>query len=335
MFLEGGVFLFDCGEGTSRQMAHSQVSPTDLRAVFITHLHGDHIYGLPALGMILQGYSQLRIPLIAPLGLHNLDNRVYSLRGFKLKSILKPNESLCIEDSIPFDSERKCYQVYEDENFVVEAGILRHSVFCVGYVVREKGGRMRFNAEKVAALNIPSGPHFRDLQAGQDITLPDGRVISPNQVLESPLPARKVAILGDTCDSRGMMSIAKGADVLVHESTCLDEERDVALRHMHSTAGMAGTFARHISARHLILTHFSPRNFNKDNHGEHFNEARSIDKMIQQARRTFENDCVYPAADFWKFVVPIPLMANTRDVTVEHDQWIQPDQLTLKHRINE
>lgn len=306
----GGALLFDCGEGTVRQMNFGKVKPLDLKAVFITHLHGDHIYGLPGLGMSLIE-SKKSIPLFAPVGLRNISlGGAYALRNFDLQPIHKPQFTEPIEpNGILLHRKTNRYRVYEDEHFTVEAQTLRHSVFCLGYVVAEKVARGKFIKEKLGEYDIPFEfrcEFFKTLTNGGSVQMADGRVVNPADVMEAPRQGRKIVILGDTCDSSNIAHIAQDADVLVHEATCVDEEKSFALQTMHSTAGMAGSFARRISARNLILTHFSPRLFNDDNPSE----GCLMKKLIVQAQATFGKSTVYAAEDFWRFKIPLSNQAS-------------------------
>lgn len=298
----GGAFLFDCGEGTVRQMLNSSVKPYDIKAVFLTHLHGDHFYGIPGLGMTLLSASY-EVPLFAPPGLTQCFKGVFGLRGFKLHSIQKPAVQTKEDDNdIIYNSAMARYKIYEDQHYLVEANIIRHSVFCLGYVITEKISRGPFNLEKMKRVGLKQGPVLKDLSEGKTITLPDGRLVNPEDVMDPPRQARKIVILGDTYDPSPITGIAVNADVLVHEATYANEEKSLALIQMHSTAGMAGEFARRINAKNLVLTHFSPRGFN-DNQ---YNEITHVKKLVEQARTTFGKHHVFPADDFWKFKVPLP-----------------------------
>lgn len=325
VFLAGGALLFDCGEGTSRQMNWSRVKPTDLKAVFITHLHGDHFYGLSGLGMSLLGLQGANgdLPLYAPVGLEGLvGTGPFGLRGFRLMSISRPRrgetgssvEGISPLPSSPkgvptFDARRRCFKLYADAHIIVEAAPIRHSIYCLGYVIRERLGRGRFRKDRMAEVGLKPGPVLKELVNGNPIRLPNGRLIHPADVMDPPRRPRKVVILGDTCDPSGIAHLAQGADVLVHEATCNEGERAIALKSFHSTASMAGAFARHIGARSLILTHFSPRNFNNNE----FSEAIAVRQLVEEARRAFGQSDVFPADDFWRFTVPLPTEVATDD----------------------
>lgn len=288
-----------------RQMLRSQVNPLDVRAVFLTHLHGDHCYGIPGLGMAMLGLKDRESPyLFSPKGLDECFRGPMGLRGFRMRSVIRPasdRNNYHDPTAIYFDHVNKCYNLYEDERFTIKATVIKHSVFCLGYVIEEKPIRGNFNLDKVRAAGLQPGPILGELEEKGKITLPDGREITTESLTDPPRRARKVVILGDTCDPSTITKIAMDADVVVHEATCSDEERTVALSHMHSTAGMAGAFAKRINARNLIITHFSPRNF----HGNEYDECVHVRTLVEQARQAFGKPTVYPAHDFWRFPIMV------------------------------
>lgn len=140
-------------------------------------------------------------------------------------------------------------------------------------------------------FGIPPGKIYKDLIAGKSVQAPDGRIVSPEMVVGVPRRPRKIVILGDTCDPSAIIDHAMDADVLVHEATCFDEDFQLALNKGHSTAGMAGDFAKKIRAKHLILNHFSPRGF----HPNEYEETKNIRLLLQQARDKFGSEFVYAA----------------------------------------
>jgi ribonuclease Z len=195
------------------------------------------------------------------------------------------------EADIKYDWEKKCYHVYEDGKFIIRAHVIRHSVFCLGYVIEEKLRPGNVNMQKAREMGLIEGPLIGQLKQGHSVTTSKG-IVRPEDVLEAPLRPRKIVILGDTCDPSSIAHLAMGADVLIHEATNSDEERAQAMLHMHSTAGMAGEFARRIRAKNLIITHFSPRNF----HANEYNECVHVRTLVGQARATFGRSNVFPAA---------------------------------------
>lgn len=205
------------------------------------------------------------------------------------------------------------YQVYEDRQFTVKAVPIRHSIFCLGYVVEEKR-RTRVNQERVRALGIMENNQLigEILKKGSAV-LPNGRRVEKEEIVEGTTPRpRKVVVLGDTSDPGAIADLAMDADVLVHEATYTNEERTLAATKMHSTAGMAGAFARRIRAQNLVLTHFSPRNFGASD----LSECIHIRTIVEQAKRAFGSDRVFPAQDFWRF--PLPIARRTwRRITEE------------------
>ena len=293
----GGSFLFDCGEGTSRQMIRSRCRVSDLEAVFITHLHGDHFYGLPGLAMRLIESRREEAPtqFIGPKGLLRCIGGMVAGRRVNIQEL----------NSEHINEKTACY---ENDQLRVTAYHIEHSVFCVGYVIEEKAGsKLSLNRGLIESeYGLKPGPLYKNLAAGESITLEDGRIIDPLKVsipaTESP---RKIVILGDTCNPSNIAEAAQGADVLVHEATCSNADRTIALTKKHSTAGMAGSFAKRISAQNLIITHFSPREALESYFEREEEEKKRIEILRKQAIEAFESENVFTAKDFWTFDVPI------------------------------
>lgn len=300
-----GSFLFDCGEGTTRQLLRAKgCRLRNLEAVFITHLHGDHFYGLPGLAMRLMESRKDVEPtkIFAPRGLIRILGGMVPLsrRRVELYEIDQAG------------------QIFSNSTLSVKAYPIEHTTQCYGFVIEEKmasENKRRLDRERIEKeYGLAPGPLYRQLAEGQSVTLPNGRVIEPDTVTLANLPTRpprKVVILGDTCDPRGIAEAAYGADVLVHEATCTNAEKAVALAKKHSTPGMAGDFARRIAARNLILTHFSPRDSlenamsNITGHGSVAEwERERMQVMKMQAIETFKCPNVFTAQDYWTWQVP-------------------------------
>jgi ribonuclease Z len=255
----GERLLFDCAEGTQRQLLRSNVGLIELREVFLTHYHADHYLGLP--GMLktfaLRG-RETPITIYGPRGLADLFvalRRIFGKLTYPYELIeLAPGNVL----------ERGDYRLV---TFPVD-----HGVSAVGYALVEEPRPGRFDVGAAAALGIPAGPERGALQRGETVALPDGRVIEPSSVLGPPRPGRKVVISADTAYSRQVIEAARGADVLVHEATFAEDERLRAHETLHSTAAEAAEVARSAEVGLLVLTHLSNRYFG----GEIEREAQAI-----------------------------------------------------------
>jgi len=279
-------------------MTSSSVRCGKIDACFITHLHGDHFYGLPGLGMRLLGIRSAgeKTRLFAPYGLRTfLGTSVTASRSFDVREIIPSSSRRAAElalNGLNIDPQTGAYRLVENEYFSVKAVPIKHSVFCLGYVIEEKPQRGHINAERLTReYNMPPGPIYRDILAGKTVSAPDGRVIDASLVVSQPRPSRKIVVLGDTCDPSNIAPHAMDADVLVHEATCTDEDLPLAISKGHSTAGMAGAFARGIRAKRLILNHFSPRGYMPNE----YEESKSIRILVQQARAAFGSELVYAA----------------------------------------
>ena len=255
----GERLLVDCAEGTQRQLLRSNVGLIELREIFLTHYHADHYLGLP--GMLktfaLRG-REIPITIYGPRGLADLFTslrRIFGKLTYRYELVeLDPGATL----------ERGEYELV---TFPVE-----HGVNALGYALVERTRPGRFDADAADALGIPEGPERGALQAGDSVTLPDGRVITPDAVLGPPRPGRKVVIAADTAYARSVVEAARGADLLVHEATFAEEERERARETLHSTALEAAEIARDAEVGLLALTHLSNRYFG----GEIEREAQTI-----------------------------------------------------------
>ena len=250
--------LFDCAEGTQRQMLRSTVGLVELREVFLTHYHADHYLGLP--GMLktfaLRG-REVGLTVYGPPGLVDLFGalkRIFGRLTYRLELVeLRPGDVL----------ERDGY------NLVTFAP--SHGVSAIGFALVEGPRPGRFDVEAADALEVE--PQQRGLlQRGESVELSDGRVVTPDAVLGPPRPGRKVVLAGDTAPSPVVLEAARDAEVLVHEATFLDEERERAQETAHSTALEAAELARDAEVSLLALTHLSNRYFGP----EVAREARTI-----------------------------------------------------------
>lgn len=242
----GERLLFDCGEGTQRQLLRSEVGLIELREVFLTHYHADHYLGLPGMmkTFALRG-REVPLTVYGPPGLRDLFGalrRIFGRLTYEYTLVeLRPGDIL----------ERGDYDLV---TFPVT-----HAVSGVGYALAEAPRPGRFDVAAAEALGVPVGPERGALQRGEPVVLPDSRRVLPQEVVGPARPGRKVVITGDTAPAQSVLEIARGADLLVHEATFAEEERERAHETSHSTAGEAAHVARAADVRLLALTHLSSR----------------------------------------------------------------------------
>ena len=243
---ERELFLLDCGEGTQRQMIRYGTG-FDVAAIFFTHFHADHYLGL--LGFLRTLHMQGRE---APLALYG---------PAPARSLLDRALHLGFEDYLfPVTiTELEGGAKVQLDGAVVEALPVEHGMPALGYALREAERPGTFHPDRAAALGVPEGPLFGKLQHGEPVTLGSGRRVDPGEVLGPPRPGRKLVLSGDTRPCEAVRHAARGADLLVHESTF--EARDLARAKetSHSTAREAASLARSAGVRRLALTHFSSR----------------------------------------------------------------------------
>lgn len=248
-------WLFDAGEATQHQLMKTPLKLSKLDTIFVTHLHGDHIYGLPGLLSTRSfdgGVTPLR--LIGPRGLRRYIETVFEISGTTLDYELEYVEL----------DETDGQLAYENERFTVVASTLIHRVPCFGYRVVEHDQPGRLLVDKLKQLGVAAGPQYGLLKQGQDITLQDGTIIYANEVTAPALPGRVVTILGDTTPCANVLELAKGADLLIHEATFAAGLEEKAHLFGHSTTIEAAKAAAEAGARKLVMTHFSGRYPNED-----------------------------------------------------------------------
>lgn len=242
------IWLFDCGEGTQQQILNTHIRPRKINKIFITHLHGDHIFGLPGLlsSRSFQGGEE-DLHIYGPKGIEAFCQSTLHLSGSHLSYTIHYHEIQ--NEGI----------IFEDKSFKVKAAFLDHRITSIGYRVEEASHPGALLIDKVKADNIPPGPIYAELKLGKTIELDDGRIIDGKQYIASPIEGRVVTILGDTRQTPAIASLAKDADVLVHESTFGKDEKAMARRYYHSTSVDAANVAKKANVKQLYLTHISAR----------------------------------------------------------------------------
>lgn len=257
---EGDHILFDCGEGTQRQMMRFGTG-FSIRSIFFTHLHADHFLGV--------------IGLLRTMGLQGRDEALHLYGPAGAGSVLQAATSLGV-DRVQFPvhihelepGEAVGYGEYEVTAFAVE-----HGTSAVGFALKEKPRLGRFDVERARRMGVPEGPLFGRLHRGEDVVV-GGKTIRAHEVVGPPRPGRLVVYTGDTRPSRHTVDIGGNADVLIHEATFSEDEAQRARETYHSTALGAAQIAREAGVRRLILTHLSARY--ADNPVPLLNEAKTI-----------------------------------------------------------
>ena len=277
----GDTFLFDCGEGTQRQMMRYGTGFA-VHDIFFTHMHADHLLGLPGLlrTMGLQGREE-------PMNL-------YCARGER--SIVNDAVHLGVE-RVPFEvriHELEPGEAVERDDYDIVPFRTRHGRHSLGYALVEHERLGRFDPDRARELGVPEGPLFGRLHRGEAVEV-DGRRISPDEVVGPARPGRRVVYTGDTRPSRATAEIARGADLLIHEATFGEEDRGRARETEHSTAKEAAQLARKAGAMRLILTHISPRYGLEPQLLER--EARAVFPDAVVARDGLEVEIPYADAD--------------------------------------
>jgi ribonuclease Z len=241
------AWLFDCGEGTQHQLQRTPIRISQISRIFITHLHGDHLFGLMGLlatcGMAGEGQE---IHLYGPDGLEEYVRVCGRISRTTLSDTLKIHT---VEPGL----------VHREEDFSVTCQPLKHRIPSFGYRVTESDRPGKFDVERARALGIPPGPLYGRLKNGESVELPDGRIVDGGELIGATVAGRSVVYCTDTIYCRGAVALSADADALIHEATFADEDEPLAAQSMHSTTTMAARVAREAGARQLLITHFSPR----------------------------------------------------------------------------
>jgi len=276
----GAVWLFDAGEATQHQILHTSIKPRRIEKIFITHLHGDHIYGLPGLlsSRSFQG-GESEVTVYGPKGIKEYIQVSLSLSQTYLKYPLTVME---IDEGI----------IFEDEQFTVEASLLEHGIPSYGYRIVEKDRPGTLLADKLMEAGVQPGPIFRKIKNGETVTLEDGRVIEPGEFLGPAQKGRIVTILGDTRYCENALLLAKDADLLIHEATFAKGEEKLAFDYLHSTTHQAADIAFRAGSKLLCLTHISSRY-----------DRNAWRELEEEAKEVFPNTEI--AEDFKEIHIPL------------------------------
>ena len=264
--LNDRLFLIDCGEGTQIQLRKFGIKTGKINHIFISHLHGDHIFGLPG--------------LISSMALGGKKGELHIYSHSELKIMMDHLMKFMNE----FDDFKVVYHplsfrsravIYEDSRIIVDSFPLKHRIPCCGFLFREKPHELHLRGDIIEFLNIPIKDRVA-LKAGEDYTTPEGQVI-PNQELTFPSdPVRSYAFCTDTLYRKQIIPIIENVDLLYHEATFADELSDLALKTYHTTARQAAQLAAEAGVKKLIIGHFSSR-------------YKSVTPLVDEARAFFPN----------------------------------------------
>ena len=273
------MLMLDCGEGVQRQMLRAKVGFHKKTKIFLSHLHGDHVLGLPGLlqSMALMDRKRV-IDIYGPEGTAAFLTGVQEALHFGLTFDVQIHE---IHDA---------GVVCDETEYAVIAAWTNHVTPTLAYAFLEKTRSGKFFPERAASLGVPKGILWSKLQHGKTVTLPDGKVVKPNEVTGPIRRGRKIVYSGDTRPFKEFAKFAVGADLLIHEATFDDALVDKAELDGHSTPSQAATQAKRAKAKKLVLTHISAR----------YNDA---DLLLEQARKIFSNTVV--ASDFSVLELPL------------------------------
>lgn len=272
--------MFDCGEATQHQILHTSLKPRKIEKIFITHLHGDHLFGLPGLlssRSFLGGEEPLTI--YGPPGLKEWLLSTFQMTNTHLTYLLNFHE--ITDEGL----------LFEDQNFKVYVQKLEHVISSFGYRIEQKPLPGKLLIDKAIAAGVPKGPLLQQLKEGQDVTLTDGRIVRSADVTGDLQKGFTITILGDTKYCEASIELAKNADILVHEATFDEATGDLAGEYGHATIYDAAMVAKKANAKACIANHISARFLPSDM--AHFKE---------QGQAIFEE--LYIAEDFacyeWK-----------------------------------
>lgn len=263
--IKNRLFLIDCGEGTQVQLRKNKIKFSKINHIFISHLHGDHFFGLVGV-----------VSTFALLG-RTTDLHIYGPKGIKQIITLQlqlsnswTNYGLFFHELESNASET----IYEDDKVLVKTIPLKHRVYTNGFLFQEKVGERKLNLDAVQNYGIETC-YYQKIKNGNDITLEDGTLINNHKITFDPVPAKSYAFCSDTVYDESILPIIKNVDILYHESTFLKSEEALAKKTLHSTATQAATIALKADAKQLVLGHYSTR-------------YESIEKFREEAETIFE-----------------------------------------------
>lgn len=264
----GRILLFDCGEGTQFRLMDAGLSRSRIDAIFITHLHGDHFFGLPGLLTSLSLHRRKDpLTIVAPQGLGAILQAIPGLANHELSFPVEFKE---------FDLDFGRMRALDAPEFTVEARPLEHRIDTAGYRFEERPKPGNLDVEKARALGVTDYRHFQQLKSGVDVELPDGTTVRSDDVVSPQRPGATFAYIFDTRPCDAAVQLARDAHLVYHDATFAVGDHSRAVRTGHSTGREAAEVALEAGAHELLLGHFSAR-------------YRDTDELVEEARRVFKN----------------------------------------------
>lgn len=287
---EGKLLLFDCGEGTQRQMMKATTGMS-VDKIFISHFHGDHFLGIPGLIQTLAFQDREKtLEIIGPPGTDELSKQMAHLGATTPKFDIKVREVEGGDEIRENDYSIKTLEAQHGK-----------TINSLSYVLEEDERPGRFNRKKAIELGVEPGPKFGELQNGKKVKNSENEIIEPDQVLGSPRPGRKLVYSGDTRPLEKIKNASKNADLLIHDATLTEEEKERAIETKHSTAKEAAKLAKEAKVKLLCLFHLSSR------------YSKNFYPLLNEAKEVFENTLV--PKDFTNLKIPYP--EKEREIEVD------------------
>lgn len=258
---QGKTLLFDCGEGTQLQLQRVGLSPHKIQEIFITHLHGDHVLGLPGLLSTMMMLNRTKpLMIYGPVGTKKFTETTLELTHAHIDFPLTVKN---VKEGI----------ISTQHQYRVECFPSIHSVASLSYILQTADTPGRFDVRKAEQLGVPSGPLRKELYNGQPIKTPEGKIVRPEDVLGPVRKGLRIVFSGDTAPNPKLAKAAKGASLLIHDATFTALHKENAKKYEHSTAAQAAQIASDASVKRLALVHISPRYASNE---EHETEAQAI-----------------------------------------------------------
>lgn len=272
------IWLFDCGEATQHQILRTSIKPRKINKIFITHLHGDHIYGLP--GLLSSRSFQAGEGLLTVYGPKGISEYIHTCLDISGTHLNYPLKTVEINEGI----------ILEDEKFTVHAKLLDHGIPSYGFRITEKDKTGELLVNKLMDTGIEPGPIYSQIKNNKMVQLEDGQTLYQKDFIGPKKEGRIICILGDTRSQKDYGEFVEGADLLIHEATFTSDKAELAQSYFHSTNTEAATLAARSGVKQLLLTHISSRYQTEDDQ-----------QIIEEAREIFSE--TYLAKDFSRFLI--------------------------------